>query len=443
MSDAQTPESVCTRIRRIREKARQEPNLRFNSLAHLLTVELLRKAFSELREEARPGVDGVTAREYGQNLEKNLQDLHERLREGRYRAQPVRRAFIEKESGAQRPLGIPVLEDKLVQRATLDILEAIYEQDFLPCSYGYRPGRGAQDALAEVFRVVVTKKTNYILEADIKGYFDNIVREQLMEFFGMRIKDGSLLRLLGKWLHVGVVEGGRLLLTKKGTPQGAVISPLMANVYLHYVLDLWVERVVKPVMRGEVHVIRYADDFIVTFQYKDDADRFARVLPKRFAKFGLELHPDKTRLLTFGRFAAVELKRQDGRKPPTFDFLGFTHSCGTSRKGKFTVKVRTMRTRLRRTLRRIHEWCKKHRHDPIPEQRRILNRKLEGHYAYFGRPGNHRCLKSVHFACERIWFFWLRRREQRRRLTWAWFQTVLQELPLALPRIRQEGWRPT
>lgn len=435
----QTLGDVYTRLRRIAEKAKQEPDLQFRSLAHLLTVEMLREAYGWLRKDASAGIDGVTAKEYEPDLERNLRDLHRRLREGRYRAQPVRRVYIEKEDGKKRPLGVPVLEDKVVQRAALVVLEAIYEQDFLDCSYGFRPGRSAHDALDEVNRVIGGKRVNYVLDADIKGYFDNIVRRHLMDFIRRRVVDGSFLRLLGKWLHVGVVDEGRLLPTSKGTPQGAVISPWMANVYLHYVLDLWLERDVKSRMAGEVYLIRYADDFIVCFQYREDAERFLCVLRKRFAKYGLELSDEKTRLLRFGRFAERDSRGRGGGKPPTFDFLGFTHYCGKSRNGKFQVKVRTMRKRKSRTLKRIAAWCRAHRHLPVRAQQRALNCRLKGHYSYYGRRSNFDCLRQVHHLVGRIWQKWLRRRSGRRRLSWTAFNRLLRRYPLLPPRLKSHG----
>lgn len=431
----QRPDNVFTKIQRLAEKAKLEPKLQFTSLAHLIDGDLLTEAYRLLRKDASPGIDGLTAEEYERDLEGNLLALHARLRDGTYRAQPVRRVYIEKENGKLRPLGIPALEDKVAQKAALMVLEAIYEQDFLPCSFGFRPGRNAHAALDALSAAIVFGRTSYVLDADIKGYFDNIVREHLMDFIQRRVKDGALLRLIGKWLHVGVVEDGKLLPTTMGTPQGAVISPWMANVYLHYVLDEWVEQEVKPRLRGEVHLVRYADDFVVSFEYRDDAERFVTVLRKRFAKYGLELSEEKTRLIAFGRDAFFSSRSKGTGKPATFDFLGFTHICALSRARKFTVHLRTMRKRKRRTMRRITEWCKENRHRSVREQHRALNRQLRGHYAYYGRRSNFASLHQVYCYVRRTWKRWLSRRGQRSRISWDAFNEILKRYPLHLPYI--------
>lgn len=432
----QRPDNVFTKIQRLAGKAKLERKLQFTSLAHLIEVDLLTEAYRLLRKDASPGVDGLTAEEYERDLEGNLRALHARLRDGTYRAQPVRRVYIEKENGKLRPLGIPALEDKVAQKAALLVLEAIYEQDFLPCSFGFRPGRNAHAALDALSAAVVFGRTSYVLDADIKGYFDNIVRENLMDFIRRRVKDGALLRLIGKWLHVGVVEGGRLLPTTMGTPQGAVISPWMANVYLHYVLDEWVEQEVKPRLRGEVSLVRYADDFVVCFEYRDDAERFVTALRKRFARYGLELNEGKTRLIAFGRdafFFASHSKRTG--KPATFDFLGFTHICALSRTRRFTVHLRTARKRKRRALGRITEWCKANRHRPVREQHQALNRQLRGHYAYYGRRSNFASLQQVYRHVRKTWRRWLSRRGQRSRISWGAFTELLKRYPLLPPYI--------
>ena len=324
---------------------------------------------------------------------------------------------------------------RFVQKATVDLLNAIYEQDFLECSYGFRPGRSAQDALDEVGRVICTRPISTVLEADITGYFDAIVRDLLVEMIEKRVSDGSILRLIGKWINVGVIEDGRLLVTETGTGQGQVISPLLANIYLHYVLDEWFETEVKPRLKGEAYEIRYADDFILCFQYREDAERVLDVLTKRFAKYGLKLHPDKTRLMAFGRQALAKSEEPGGRKPATFDFLGFTHICKRSRKGKFTIHVRTMRKRLRRSLKKVTAWCKEHRHDPVEEQQKALNRKLQGHYQYYGRPTNYRSLWEFYRSIRRIWKYWLNRRTRGHTLNWDEFAHLLLRYPLLRPRI--------
>src|SRR5215468_10768617 len=363
---------MSTQIDRISELAKEDPKRRFFSIAHLITPETLYVAFQGLRKKASAGVDGVTYQKYEKDAVRNIQQLYERLKEGKYRAQPPRRIYIPKEDGRQRPISIPSLEDKIVQKATVRLLNAIYEQDFLNCSYGFRPGRSPHDALDEVGRVLCRRPISTILEADISGYFDAIVRSLLMEMIEKRVCDGSILRLIGKWINVGVIEDGRLLISETGTGQGQVISPLLANIYLHYVLDDWFETVVKPRLRGEAYEIRFADDFILCFEYQEDAEKVLAVLKKRFQKYGLTLHPDKTQLMEFGRSALAKSEKPGGPKPSTFDFLGFTHICKRSRKGKFAVHVRTMRKRLRRSLKAVTAWCREHRHYPVGAQQEAL-----------------------------------------------------------------------
>src|SRR6266540_1563644 len=434
MTELRDRASMSTGLDRIAELARANKTWQFTSIAHLLTVPALERAWNGLRKEASAGVDGVTYAEYGVHLRENLQQLHDRMVSGQYRAQPLRRVYIpEAEEGAQRPLSIPVLEDKLVQRATLELLTAIYEQDFRECSYGFRPGRSPQDALDEICRLICRRPVRYVLEADIWAYFDTIVRSQLMELIEKRVHDGSILRLIGKWIKAGVLEDGRLLITQTGVGQGQVISPLLANIYLHYVLDEWFEDVVKPRLRGMAAEIRYADDFIFCFQYREDAERVLKVLSKRFAKYGLTLHPEKTRLLAFGRSARPS--GPDARKPATFDFLGFTHVCARSRRGRFTIHVRTMRKRLRRSAKAVAQWCQQHRHDPVEHQAAALNAKLRGHYQYYGRPTNYRCLQRFYRLVRRLWHTWLNRRTRGKTLDWVRYQRLLQRHPLLLPRI--------
>jgi len=432
---------MLTKHIQIAELAKKDKEMKFFSIAHFLTPDALHEAFESLRRNASVGVDGVTYAGYEADVWENIRKLHDRLRSGQYRAQPLRRVYIPKEDGRQRPISIPSLEDKIVQKATVDLLNAIYEQDFLECSHGFRPGRSAQNALDEVGRVICRRPISTVLEADITGYFDAIVRDLLIEMIEKRVRDGRILRLIRKWINIGVIEDGRLLVTETGTGQGQVISPLLANIYLHNVLDEWFETVVKPRLKGEAYEIRFADDFILCFQYQEDAERVLDVLTKRFAKYGLKLHPDKTRLMAFGRQALAKSEEPGGRKPPTFDFLGFTHVCKRSRKGNFSVHVRTMRKRLRRSLNNVAAWCRKHRHDPVKEQQQALNRKLQGHYQYYGRPTNYRSLWEFYRSIRRIWKYWLNRRTRGRTLNWNKFGRLLEHYPLLYPRIAR-SWSP-
>jgi group II intron reverse transcriptase/maturase len=425
---------MSTQNDRLSELAREDPKKQFFSIAHLITPEALYAAFRNLRKKASAGVDGVTYQIYEKDAARKIQQLHERLKEGKYRAQPLRRIYIPKENGKERPISIPSLEDKIVQKATGEVLNAIYEQDFLECSYGFRPGRGPHQALDEVGRVICTRPTSWILELDITAYFDSIVRGQLMEMIEKRIRDGSVLQLIRKWIQIGVIDDGRLLVSETGTGQGQTISPLLANIYLHYVLDEWFEHEVKPRLKGAAHEIRFADDAVLCFQYREDAEKVMEVLPKRFAKYGLALHPEKTRLVGFGRYAEEQAKRQ-GKKPATFDFLGFTHICARSRRGKFTVHVRTMKKRLRRGLIVIAKWCQENRHQTVDEQQKTLNAKLRGHYQYYGRPTNYRCIMQFYWTVRRVWRKWLNRRTRGKRLTWERYAALLRRHPLLLPRI--------
>ena len=435
---------MYTDIDRLVELAKEDPKRQFFSIAHFITPEKMLAAFRNLRKEASAGVDGVTYEEYEKDAEGNIQRLYGRLREGKYRAQPLRRVYIPKENGKQRPISIPALEDKILQKVVVELLNAIYEQDFLDCSYGFRPGRGQQQALDEVRRVICTRSTGWILELDIQAYFDSIVREQLMEMIEKRVSDGSVLRLIRKWIKIGVIDKGQLLVSETGTGQGQPISPLLANIYLHYLLDKWFVEEVKPRLNGEAYEVRFADDAILCFEHKEDAEKVLSVLPKRFAKYGLTLHPEKTRLVEFGRHARRNARRQ-GKKPATFDFLGFTHICARSRQGKFTVHVKTMAKRLRRGLKAIAEWCREHRHDPVDQQQKTLNAKLRGHYQYYGRPTNYRSIYQFYRKVRRIWREWLNRRTRGRWLTWDRFEAILRQHPLLPPRITyaQAGARST
>jgi RNA-directed DNA polymerase len=427
--------SMSTGIIRIAELAKEDKGRKFFSIAHLLTPDALYRAFDSLRKDAGVGVDGVTYAGYQVDAWENILKLHDRVIKGQYRAQPLRRVYIPKEDGRQRPISVPSLEDKILQKATVELLNAIYEQDFLECSYGFRPRRSPQNALDEVGRVVCQRPISYVLEADITGYFDAIVRNLLTEMIEKRVSDGRILRLIGKWINVGVIEDGRLLVSETGTGQGQVISPLLANIYLHYVLDEWFEKEVKPRLKGEAYEIRYCDDFILCFQHEEDAKKVMEVLRKRFAKYGLTLHPDKTRLMEFGRQALTQSEERGGQKPATFDFLGFTHICKRSQRGKFTIHVRTMRKRLKRSLGKVTAWCQAHRHDPVAAQQDALNRKLLGHYQYYGRPTNYRGIWRFFRSVRRIWKKWLNRRTRGSTLNWAEFAHLLERHPLHGPRI--------
>ena len=426
---------MSTKLSRLSELARKDRALQFSSIAHFLTVEALEQAFRRLRKDAGAGVDGVTYREYAVDAPLRLARLHDRVKSKQYRVQPLRRVYIPKEDGRERPISIPSLEDKIVQKATVTLLNAIYEPDFLECSYAFRPGRSQHEALDAVGRVICRGRVGYVLAVDISGYFDAIVRNQLVELIEKRVTDGSILRLIGKWIHVGIVDDGRLLYTETGTGQGQVISPLLANIYLHYVLDEWFEREVKPRLRGAAHEVRFADDALLCFQYREDAERVLRVLPKRLGKYGLSLNPDKTRLIAFGRSAWQRAQRPGEGKPETFDFLGLTHVCATSRRGRFTVHVRTMRKRFGRGVKAVSEWCQRHRHDPVPAQCAALNAKLRGHYQYYGRPTNYRRLWQFYRSVRRLWRFWLSRRTRGAPMPWPRYAQLLGRHPLLRPWI--------
>jgi len=398
----------------------------------------LGRAFTRIRKKAAVGVDGITKEQYGQRLEENLRGLHERLKSMRYRHQPIRRVHIPKAGGKKRPIGISSLEDKIVQGALREVLEAIYEQDFLECSYGFRPKRSAHDALRAVDRMVSREGITVILEADVQAFFDSIDRKKLLEMLQIRVADPPLLRLVSKCLHVGVLDGEEFSKPGEGTAQGSIISPMLGNVYLHYVLDLWFERDIKPRLKGHARLIRYADDWVLGFARQDDARRVLEVLHKRMAKYGLTLHPEKTRLIPFMR----PHPGQNGRSGPgTFDFLGFTMYWCKTRRGGWRLGMKTRKARIQRTLVNLGEWCRRHRHLPLKEQHAALSRRLRGHDQYFGVNGNARSLQQVRYRTERLWLKWLRRRSQRgHRLTWERFSAYLKAHPLPSPRISVQIW---
>jgi len=432
---AQDRETASRGLQGVREAARRDKGLRFTTLLHHVNEPLLLDSFYLLKRQAAPGVDGVTWSTYAQGVEVRIADLHDRVHRGAYRAQPSRRVYIPKPDGRQRPLGIAALEDKIVQQAVVTVLQQIYEEDFLGFSYGFRPERGAHDALDALSAGIVMKKVNWILDADIKGFFDNISHTKLMELIELRIADPRILRLIRKWLKAGVSEDGQWSETKVGTPQGAVISPLLANIYLHYVLDQWVMSWRKESARGDVIIIRYADDFVLGFQRRDEADRFRKQLGERMAEYGLELHPEKTRLIQFGRFAAEDRQRDGAGKPETFDFLGFTHICGTIWKsGKFTVHRKTVGKRMTGKLQSIATELRRRMHEPIAHTGNWLKQVVRGYYNYHAVPGNLRRLHTLRRETARHWLFTLRRRSQRSRWTWDRFGALIARY-LPEPRI--------
>jgi group II intron reverse transcriptase/maturase len=437
MRSASTLRDMSPELLKVVERAQREPEGRFHSLAHLIDVPALTRAYHRMRKDAAVGVDGVTKEQYGQELESHLQDLHVRLKSMRYRHQPIRRVHIPKGQGQTRPIGISAFEDKLVQDAVREVLEAIYEQDFLDCSYGFRPGRRAHDAVRTLDRIVHQGEVSWILEADVVSFFDSLDRTELKKMLEIRVADGSLLRLIGKCLHVGVLDGAEFSKPEAGTAQGSVLSPLLGNVYLHYVLDVWFETEVKPRLRGRATLIRYCDDFIIAFEREDDAQRVMAVLGKRLGRFGLALHPDKTRLLPFRRPPAGQ---QGGKGPATFDFLGFTLYWARSRKGRWGMWCKTRRQSLRRAIQSVYDWCRRHRHLPVEAQHAALTRRLRGHFQYFGVSGNLRSLLLFEKAVERTWYKWLCRRSQRKRLTWERFADLLDRRPLPRPRITVPIW---
>jgi group II intron reverse transcriptase/maturase len=438
MAGTPSPITVSTRQQRLAALAQQAPQLGFTTLSHHLDLAWLLEAYQRTRKGGAAGVDGQTAAGYEADLLGNLQRLLDQAKSGAYRAPPVRRVHIPKGSGSTetRPLGIPTLEDKILQRAVVMVLEPIYEGDFYPCSYGFRPGRSAHQALSELWKQTMQSGGGWILEVDIRKFFETLDHAQLRELLHRRVRDGVLLRLIDKWLGAGVLEGGVVSHPESGTPQGGVISPLLANVYLHYVLDEWFEREVKPRLGGRAFLIRYADDFVIGFTEESDARRVLEVLPKRFGRYGLTVHPDKTRLVPFQR--PQQRPDRDDRpqqRPGSFVFLGFTHYWGTSRKGNDVVKQQTAASRLRRAIGAIADWCRGNRHRSLEEQHRELSQKLVGHYGYYGITGNASALVEVFNRATGWWRRWLSRRSWAGRLTWEGFTRLRERLTLPGPRV--------
>jgi group II intron reverse transcriptase/maturase len=413
-------DGALSALERVRQAARRDRKTRFTALLHhVYQPEALRAAYFRLKKEAAPGVDGETWRHYGEALEGHLHDLSERLKRGAYRAKPVRRVYISKEDGRQRPLGVPALEDKIVQRATVEVLNAIYETDFLGFSYGFRPGCSQHDALDALYVGLLTKKVNWVLDVDIRGFFDTIDHGWLVQFVEHRIADQRVVRLIQKWLNAGVLEEGKRTRAEQGTPQGGSASPLLANIYLHYAFDLWVHAWRRKHAGGDVIVVRYADDIVLGFQGKADAERFWAELAERFRKFGLELHPEKTRLLEFGPYAADNRRRRAEGKPETFNFLGFTHICGKKRSnGRFTVLRQTIRKRVQAKLSAVKAELRRRLHDPIPAVGTWLRSVVGGHIRYYGVPMNSHALHVFRFQVGRLWHRALSRRSQNGRVRW-------------------------
>jgi group II intron reverse transcriptase/maturase len=449
---AQDRASVSQALERVREAARQRKKEKFTALFHHLSESMLRTAFFALKRDAAPGIDGLTWRAYEADLDRRIEDLHERVRRGAYRAQPSRRRYIPKPDGRQRPLAVAALEDKIVQRAAVAVLNAIYEEDFLGFSYGFRPGRSQHDALDALIVGISSAKVNYILDADIRSFFDEVSQHWLVRFLKHRTGDPRIIRLIQKWLKAGVLEDGVVTVSEKGTGQGSVASPLLANVYLHYVFDLWAERWRRREATGDMVIVRYADDTVVGFQHEADARRFWDAMRTRLAEFALSLHPEKTRLIEFGRFAAVARAQRGLGKPETFNFLGFTFICGKSRGGKFLLKRKTRRDRMRAKLREVKEELRRRMHRPIPEQGRWLRQVVTGFFAYHAVPTNSAALSAFRYYVVDLWRRSLQRRSQKDHTTWQrvakladdWLPRprVLHPWPQKRFAVRHPRWEP-
>jgi group II intron reverse transcriptase/maturase len=432
MEGAMEPMNVYTKQQRIAELAKQMPELSFTSLAYHIDLEWLQEAYRRTRKDGAAGVDEVTVEQYEEDLETNLRTLLERFKSGSYYAPPVKRVYIPKEVGGkpERPIGIPTLEDKVLQRAVVMVLSPLYEQDFRDCSYGFRAGRSAHDALEALWHAIMRMGGKcWVYEVDIKSYFDTVKHENLREFYKKRVRDGVINRVLGKWLKAGIMEDGAIRYPKEGTPQGGVISPLLSNIYLHEVLDVWFEQQVRPRLEGKAELVRFADDFVIVFSQEQDARRVHQVLPKRFGRYGLSIQEQKTRLVNFSRPSG---KR---RKKASLDFVGFRHFWGKSRKGNWVVQRKTASKKLRQSIRRVHLWCKRNRHLPVKEQWRKLRRKVHGHYGYYGITFNGHSLKGFYEQVKRSWHKWLNRRSRDKHMPWERFNRLLERYPLPQPRI--------
>ena len=430
MEDTQKSQPISTDLQQIAQQAIESPTQVFISLAHKLDVKLLQEAHRRIRKDGAPGWSGCTAKDYRKNLKANLDDLYRRLKQQRYEAPPIKRIWIEKANGKKRPIGLLEFEDKIVQKAVSMLLGAVYEQDFYPFSHGFREGHSAHGAIQDIRTGIMKQNATWIIDADISGFFDNINHEQLRKLIKQRVNDGGLIRLIGKWLNAGIIEGEVMSYNDQGTPQGGVISPILANIYLHYVLDEWFVKEVQPRLKGNSFIVRYADDFVIGCEHEEDARRIKEVLTKRFERFGLAVHPEKTQLFSF-RKPIKGGKRGDN----TFDFLGFTHYWAKSLQGYWVIKRKTASKKLTSTIQSLREWCRINRHLPMESQYRIISSKLRGHFQYFGIRCNMRAMEVVLYQAIRGWRYWLSRRSHKSAINWEQFKHLLEQIPLPKPRI--------
>jgi len=439
MAGTSSPVEVSTRLQRVAELSKKSPSMVWTTLSHHIDLELLKESYRLTRKDGAIGVDGQTAKEYAENLTENLESLLRRFKSGAYKAPPVRRVYIPKGTGSEkRPIGIPTFEDKILQRAVVMVLNAVYEQDFLNCSYGFRPFRSAHQALKQIRDDMWKMNGAFVLDIDIQKFFDTLDHQRLRKILDKRVRDGVIRRAVDKWLKAGIMENGSLERSIAGTPQGGVVSPLLSNIFLHDVLDKWFYEVVKPRLSGIATLVRFADDFVLAFAEERDANRVMAVLHKRFEKFGLKLHPKKTRQVVFKHPKWTGYRRRDLEVgcASTFDLLGFTHFGGKTRSGgKWTIKRKTAKKKLNLALKRVRTWCKRNRHLPIQEQHRALRLKLLGHYQYYGIVGNSRAINAFYHEVRRTWQKWLDRRSNRRNLSWDCFELLLRKYPLPTPRI--------